>query len=57
MTHRFLLLDCHEDQIDKKVFWLGIRGWLEILQYEGRGCWKSVLIDLYLFSEHGAAAE
>ena len=34
MTHRFLLLDCHETRLTKKVFWLGIRGWLEILQYK-----------------------
>lgn len=33
MTHRFLLLDCLETKLMKKAFWLGIRGWLEVLQY------------------------
>lgn len=34
MKHRFLLLDSTTTKLTKKAFWLGLRGWLEILQFK-----------------------
>lgn len=33
IKHRFLFLDCKKSNLFTKSFWLGLSGWLEILQY------------------------
>ena len=35
MKHRFVLLDSEFSDVVIKSYWLGIRGWLEILHYKG----------------------
>ena len=35
MKHRFLLVDSEFSELVTKSYWLGIRGWLEILHYKG----------------------
>ena len=50
MKQRFLLLDCGEHRLEIKSFWLGIRGWLEILHYR-EGDKEKRFEDLIYFAE------
>lgn len=50
MKQRFLLLDCPEPRLEVKSFWLGLKGWLEILHYR-KGAKEKRFEDLIYFAE------
>lgn len=50
VKQRFLLLDCGERRLEVKSFWLGLRGWLEILHYR-EGDREKRFADLICFAE------
>ena len=50
MKQRFLLLDCPEQRLEVKSFWLGLGGWLEILHYK-KGAKEKRFEDLIYFAE------
>ncbi|MCD8174429.1 MAG: hypothetical protein LUD41_00530 [Phascolarctobacterium sp.] len=50
MKHRFLFLDSDFSELDTKSYWLGLKGWLEILHYR-EGDKEKRFADLIYFVE------
>lgn len=50
MKHRFLLLNSEFSELQVKSYWLGLRGWLEILHYR-KGDQEKRFADLIYLAE------
>ena len=50
MKHRFLLADSEFSELQVKSYWLGLKGWLEILHYR-KGDQEKRFADLIYLAE------